>query len=81
MTFLKKLGQIIVTGLEIVAGFLPVVSAAVPGSSGIVTTISADVAQLLNIIVGVEAAGTSLGLPGPDKLRMAAPQILQVLLQ
>lgn len=80
MSFLKKLGQIIVTGLEIASGILPLVSQAVPNAAGTVQTISKDLAEAMQIIVSVEAMGAALGLPGPEKLRAAAPQIEQILM-
>ena len=81
MTFLKKLGQIIVSGLGIALGFLPTLQAALPNNAGTLQTVSKDLSELLNIIVSVEATGAALGLAGPDKLHAAAPQIAQVLLQ
>ena len=81
MTFLKKVGQIIVRGAAFVSGFVPLIQAVKPDASGVIQTVSADLAQLAQIIVQVEAMGASLGLPGQDKLRAAAPQIAQILLQ
>lgn len=81
MTFLKKLGEIIVKGLGIATGLLPLVQQLSPGQAGLVQTISQDLSQIAQIIVMVEAAGATLGIAGPDKLRMAAPQIAQILLQ
>ncbi len=81
MTFLKKLGEILVKGLAIAIGVGPVVAQAVPGAGGIVTLVASDLEQIQQIIVEVEAMGASLGLPGADKLRAAAPLVAQILLQ
>lgn len=80
MTFLKKLGQILVKGIGIATGLLPLVQAAVPGSAAVVATVSKDLAEIGQIIVTTEQLGASLGLPGPDKLRAATPQVIQILL-
>jgi hypothetical protein len=80
MTFLKKLGQIFQIGLQLFTGFAPILQQAIPGAAGPVQIVSKDLTELLNIIVAIEAAGQSLGLPGVDKLRMAAPQIMAAIL-
>lgn len=81
MTFLKKLGQIIVKGIGIATGLLPIIQATVPQASGTIQVVSKDLAEIGQIIVAVEAMGASLGLAGPDKLHAAAPQVVQILLQ
>ena len=81
MTFLKKLGQLIVEGLGIAAGILPVIQAAVPNSGAVVQTISADLNAIGQIVVQVEAMGAALGLSGADKLRAAVGPVTQILLQ
>jgi hypothetical protein len=81
MTFLKKLGQIILKATEIFAGFAPIVQTEFPGLSGTVQTVSNDLAQIANIVVAVEAAGQSLNIPGADKLKAAAPQVAQIILK
>lgn len=80
MGFLKKLGQIVATGVELWTGFAPMFSQAVPGGAGTISTVSKDLTEIGNIVTQVEAAGASLGLPGPDKLKMAAPAVAQVVL-
>lgn len=80
MTFLKRIGRIIQTGAELFLGFAPLLTASMPQASGAVQVVSRDLSELLTIIAQAEAAGASLGLAGPDKLRIAAPQLLQVLL-
>ena len=81
MTFLKKLGQLIVKGIGIVSGFLPVLQATMPGSSAIIQTVSKDLAAIGDIVIQVEAMGAALGLSGADKLRAAVGPATQVLLQ
>ncbi len=80
MSFLKKLGQIVVKGLEIVTGFAPVVQSLMPNSTTAIQTVSQDLAQIASIITQMEAVGAALGLAGPDKLRGASPLIAQVIL-
>jgi hypothetical protein len=81
MTFLKKLGQILLKATEIVAGFQPLIASTFPGVSGPVQVASRDLAQIADIIAQVEAMGQALGQPGADKLRAAAPLVAQVILQ
>ncbi len=80
MTFLKKLGSLILQGLQIVARFEGAVTATVPGSGEIIQVISHDLSQIAQIIADVEVAGQALGLPGPQKLLAAAPLVGQVVL-
>lgn len=83
MTFLKQLGLDIVKGLAIIAGFAPLISAAVPGSSPVVAVATSDINKLLSIITGVEAVGAAItpNMTGAQKLVAATPQIAQVFLQ
>lgn len=81
MTFLKKLGQIIATGVEIVAGFGPLLAARSPEAGVIVQTVSKDLAAIGQIVVQVEAMGAALGLSGADKLRAAVGPVVQILTQ
>jgi hypothetical protein len=77
MTFLKKLGGILLKGTQIIMGFAPLVQAMVPGSAGIISEIN----QIAAIIAQVEIMGQALGVAGPDKLRAAAPAVAQIILQ
>jgi hypothetical protein len=81
MTFLKKLGSILLRATEIAAGFAPIAQMSFPGQSDKIQTVSNDLAQIANIIVTVEAVGQSLNLPGAQKLQAAAPQVAQIILQ
>lgn len=81
MTFLKKLGSLVLKGMQIVGQFQGVVVAVDPKAGGAVATVSADLAQIANIIAQMEAVGQALTLAGPQKLAAAAPSVAQVILQ
>jgi hypothetical protein len=83
MAFLKKLGQIVLKATEIVAAFALPVSMSIPGNKDdkIIQTISADLAQIAQIIAQAEVFGQALGLPGADKLKASAPAVAQIILQ
>jgi hypothetical protein len=81
MSWLKKIGTVIVKGAAIAAGFGPLISATVPGSAGVVTRVTDTLQQLVGIVVNVEAVGQVLGTPGPDKLKAATPLVAQIILQ
>lgn len=80
MTFLSKLGGIIATVAGLFAGFGGVIQKQWPGSSGIIETVSKDIAEVGNIVAEVEAFGQLKGLSGADKAKMAGPLVAQVLL-
>jgi len=79
--FLSVLGQLILKGGQIVGLFAPAIEQVLPKSSGVVNTVSADLAQIANIVSDVEVAGQALKTPGPGKLTAAAPLVAQVILQ
>lgn len=85
MTFLKRVGQLIVAGLKIVTplvfGIGPLVSAENPNATPVVAKVEDVLTQLQSVIVTTEAIGQSLGLAGDAKLRAAAPQVAQLVLQ
>lgn len=81
MTFLKKLGGILLKIGQIVVGFGPMLSTAIPQIAGAVQVVSRDIAAIAQIIMNVEAIGAVLGIAGPDKLRAAAPLVAQIVLQ
>jgi hypothetical protein len=78
MTLLQKIGSYILKGIEIVSGILPMVTTTT--NQGVVATVSADLAQVANIIVSAEAAGQAISASGAQMLTMAAPQVAQVIL-
>lgn len=81
MTFLSKFGSLVSKFISVLTGFGPLISAQVPGSGGVISTVSKDLAQVADIIAQVEAIGQVAGLKGPDKLKAAAPLVAQVILK
>lgn len=80
MTFLKKLGSILLKVTEIAVGFSPIVQQLLPGSATTVATVSKDLAQIADIIVQAEAMGQALGQAGAQKLIAATPMVAQIIL-
>lgn len=81
MTFLKRLGQILAQGLEIVLGLEPIIARQFPNASAPVQVISKDLAAVAQVVVEMEAIGQVMGTAGPDKLKAAAPLVAQVIMQ
>lgn len=81
MKFLTKFGQIINRALQIAGIFSPIVSTTAPQSTGIVQTVSTDLAEVAGVITNVEAFGQALSLKGPDKLKAAVGPVSQIILQ
>ena len=81
LSFLKKLGQILLKVTEVITGAGPLIQALVPNAAPTVRAISSDLAAIAGIIVQVEAVGQILGTPGADKLRAATPLVAQAILQ
>ena len=81
MKFLSKIGQIIVKGLEIVTGLEPAINVLNPGVGATLQTATSDLEELASIIQMIEAAGQSVGVAGPDKLKMAGPLVAQIVLK
>jgi len=81
MKFLSKLAQIFAKGLQIVGLFGPSIQTLIPQSGGVIQTVSADLAQIGNVIVDVEQMSVALQLKGPDKLKAAAPLVADVILR
>lgn len=80
MTFLSKLGAVLVKGLAIAAGFAPLFSAAIPGAGGVVQTVLDKFSQVVDAVVQVEAIGQTVGLSGAQKAAAVGPLVAQVLL-
>lgn len=80
MGFLKTLGSILSKGFAIWAGFAPEIQQAIPGSAGVVQTISKDLTEIADVIVQVETMGASLNLTGDQKLTAAASQVRQIVI-
>lgn len=81
MTFLSKIGSLILKGISLWFGFAPVVGQQLPGGAGIVQRITKDLAEIANVIIAVEAVGQLKGMPGPEKAKAAGPLVAQIVLQ
>jgi len=81
MTWLKRIGGILLKVGEIAMGVSPILASAYPKQAGGIQVVSQDLAELGNIIVMIEAAGQALNIAGPDKLKAAAPLVAQAILR
>lgn len=81
MKFLTRIGAIILKGIEIYAGFAPIIQTAFPGFQDKVQVLSNDLVEIANIIVQVESFGQALAIPGPQKLIAATPAVSQIILR
>lgn len=81
MSFLKKLGMILAKGVEVIIGLEPIIAQIYPGAMGATSIVVSELTQMEQIIVNIETIGVALGTAGPDKLKMAAPLVAQVLLK
>ena len=81
MTFLKALGLAIIKGAQIVSGLAPMVRTALPNQTGLIDTVSADLAEIAKVVVTVEAIGQALHQPGTAKLTAASPLVAQIVLR
>lgn len=77
MNWLKQFGSLVLKIGQIVAGIAPVVRKDAP----YLQTIANDLEQIARIIQDVEVIGQVLGSAGPDKLKMAAPLVAQVVVR
>ncbi len=82
LTFLKKAGLDILKGISVVAGLAPLLQATMPNESGVITKVASELELLKTLIIQIEAMGASLSTPmsGADKLKAAAPQVTQIIL-
>jgi hypothetical protein len=81
MTFLKKLGSILLKATEIVTGVGPLIGQIYPQAAGLEQRVENDLVQIGQIIVTVETLGQALNTPGADKLKAAAPLVAQIILK
>lgn len=81
MTFLQRVGQILMKGIEIWAGFAQTIQREFPGVSGPVQVITKDLTQIATIVTEVEAIGQIASTAGSDKLKAATPLVAQVIMQ
>jgi hypothetical protein len=71
MTFLTKLATILLKAGSVITGFSPLVPSQMSGTLD----------KIAEIIVIAETIGQTLQLKGPDKLKMAAPLIANIILK
>src|SRR5689334_16640540 len=81
MTFLSKIGGIILKGIALASGIGGLVGQQVPAAAGTVTRVLGFLSELAPIITTVEAIGQIRNIPGPEKAKIAGPLIGQVILQ
>ncbi len=81
MSFLSKLGSILLKFTEIATGIAPMAEAALPGQASAIQVVSKDLAEIAQIVVTVETVGQALTVPGAQKFIAAAPLVAQVVLQ
>lgn len=83
MTFLKRLGNILIQATSVIAGFGPFVVKTTPTDKDdkalpiVIDTLS----HVASLVVTAEAMGQAIQVPGPQKAKMVAPLIAQAILQ
>lgn len=81
MTFLKKLGDVILKGVAVWSGFAPIAQLAIPGEAGKIATVSNDLAQIADLVVTAESFGQAANLTGDQKAQFIAANVVQILLK
>ncbi len=81
MTFLQKLGTILLKVTQVITGFQPIQQVTYPQAGNIVTKIISELSMLSALVVQAEAMGQALGIKGPDKAKAIAPLVAQMVLQ
>jgi len=77
MTFLSKLGSILVQGSKIIVGISPFLQGT---SKGVVDKASQVLEQVIQIVVDMEVLGQKWGLTGAQKLEGATTQAVTIFL-
>lgn len=82
MSFLKKIGQVLLTATGVVTGLGPSLGALIPGDKDdkAIARVVDGLDNAMGAVVGAEMFGQALKLPGPDKAKAAAPALFQVLM-
>jgi hypothetical protein len=82
LSFLKQLGQILVTATSVVTGIgIPYAKTTATDKDDAFLAVAKDkLDEAFGAIVGAEMFGQALNLPGPDKAKAAAPALFQILL-
>lgn len=81
MSFLKKLGIEILKIAGVVSGMLPMTALLDPTHAAQIQKLSSGLHKFFAIVQDVEAAGSAISAPGPDKLKMATPLVAQEILK
>ena len=81
MTFLSKFAGILLKGIAIATGLMPLVAQSFPGAGGVVTVVENNLARIVQIVVEIEMIGQLKGLPGAEKAKAAGPLVAQIILQ
>ena len=81
MTFLKKLGQVLLKIAGVATGIIPLIAPLIPGAAA--PAVITDVSNIAGVIVTVEqmfaaAYGTDAKM-GSDKLKAAVPFVSQII--
>lgn len=80
LTLLKKIGQVIVKGAAVEAGFAPLVAPLLGSkASAAVGTVTNDLTAAAQVVTQVEAIGQTTGLTGAQKLAAAIPLITNII--
>lgn len=80
MNLLTKIGQVAMKGLAILSGYGGLASALVPQASGAIQKVTSELSLFAGVVGDVQAFGEVAQIHGPDKLKMAAVKIEQVIL-
>jgi hypothetical protein len=81
MSFLKKLGSLVLKATELVVGYGPTVRQLMPPQGdAVVQTVEDKLLLATKIVMDAEVMGQAIGAPGTQKAAMAAPAIFQLLL-
>lgn len=78
--FLAKLVQAILKIGAVVKGVAPLLKAAAPKAGEVIDRVESEFTALVKIVLQAEIAGQALTLTGPDKLKIAAPQVAKALI-
>ena len=81
MTFLSKLGGIVLKGIAIANGYGPLAAGLFPKAAPVIAEVSSELQQAAQIVVTAEAMGQALNVKGPEKATAAAPLMMQLLIQ
>lgn len=82
LTFLKKLGGIVLQVGAVVTGLYPLIQPMLGSGkpATIVGTAVNDLSQISKLVIQIEAVGQSLNLTGPQKLQALVPLVQNVVL-